>query len=193
MNNSKILNIVQQVATSLDIKLHEKENTYSDLRFESRVRGVEVYLYFSNQTKDKNKVEAYFSVGTGRNYEPDSSKKITFNDTKSDKAIFKDLMQRLEMDNINTKIDTILNYRAEKQEKAAREKAELAAFQRFIPFEETNYRGAFSGRKKGVYFELSQYKDRLHINTKNKDILLRICAAAAQIIEEETAKSASDI
>ena len=193
MNNSKILNIIQQVAISLDIKLHEKENTYSDLRFESRVKGIEIYLSFSNQAKDKNKVQAYFLVGTGRYYEPYFSKKITFNDTKSDKAIFKDLMQRLEMNNINEKIDTILNYRAEKQEKADKEKAELAAFQRFIPFEDTNYRGLFSGRKNGVYFELSQYKDRLHIDTKNKDILLRICAAAAQIIEEETAKSESNI
>lgn len=63
----------------------------------------------------------------------------------------------------------------------------------FISFEYTNYRGLFSGRKNGVYFELSQYKDWLHINTTNKDILLRICAAVAQIIEEETAKSVSNI
>ena len=102
MNNEKIFNIVQQIATSLDIKLHEKENTASDLRFESRVRGVEVYLYFSTQTKDKSKVQAYFSVGSGRRYyEPDFSKKITFSDTKEKHAIYKDLMQRLEMASIN--------------------------------------------------------------------------------------------
>ncbi|MDG6896427.1 hypothetical protein, partial [Volucribacter amazonae] len=183
MNNSKILKIVQEIAISLDIRLNKKENIYSGLHFESRIRGVEIYLYFNYQTKDKNKVQAYLLVGTNDNYEPYFSKKITFNDTKSDKAIFKDLMQRLEMNKINEKIDTILSYRAEKLEKMDKEKAELAAFQRFISFENANCRGLFSGRKNGVYFQLSQYKDQLHINTKNKNILLRICAAAAQIIE----------
>lgn len=166
MNNAKISTIVQQVATSLDIKLHEKENTASDLRFESKIRGVDVYLFFSMQTKDKSKVQAYFSVGSGRNYEPDFFKKITFNDSKAENAIFKDLIQRLEVDKINEKIDTI---------------------------EDNLFRGSFSGRKNGTYFELSQNKDRLHINTKDKDILLRICAAAAQILEEEAARATNSI
>ena len=190
MNNEKIFNIVQQIAASLDIKLHEKENTAADLRFKSRVRGVEVYLYFSTQTKDKSKVQAYFSIGSGRRYyEPDFSKKITFSETKEKHAIYKDLMQRLEMASINEKIDTILNFRAEKQAEMDRKNAELSAFQRFIPFENTNYRGLFSGRKNGAYFELSQNKDQLNIQTKNKDILLRICAASAQILEEEAGKA----
>ncbi|OOF77126.1 hypothetical protein BKG96_08950 [Rodentibacter caecimuris] len=191
MNNSKILNIVQQVATSLDIKLHEKENTTADLRFEAKVRGIDVSLYFSNQTCDKNKVQAYFYVGTGRRYyEPDFYKKITFNDTKAENAIFRDLVQRLEMDKINEKVDSILKYRADKEIENDRKNAELAAFQRFIPFENTNYRGCFSGRKNGTYFELSQSKEQLSINTRNKDILIRICAAAARILEEEAAKAA---
>ncbi|MCQ9124731.1 hypothetical protein [Rodentibacter caecimuris] len=191
MNNSKILNIVQQVATSLDIKLHEKKNTTADLRFEAKVRGIDVSLYFSNQTSDKNKVQAYFYVGTGRRYyEPDFYKKITFNDTKAENAIFRDLVQRLEMDKINEKVDSILKYRADKEIENDRKNAELAAFQRFIPFENTNYRGCFSGRKNGTYFELSQSKEQLSINTRNKDILIRICAAAARILEEEAAKAA---
>ena len=193
MNNAKISTIAQQVATSLDIKLHEKENTASDLRFESKIRGVDVYLFFSMQTKDKSKVQAYFSVGAGRNYELDFFKKITFNDTKAESAIFKDLMQRLGIDKINEKIDAILNYRAEKRAEEERKSVELAAFQRFIPFEDNLFRGSFSGRKNGTYFELSQNKDRLHINTKDKDILLRICAAAAQILEEEATRAANNI
>lgn len=117
-------------------------------------------------------------------------KKITFNDTKAENAIFRDLVQRLEMDKINEKVDSILKYRADKEIENDRKNAELAAFQRFIPFENTNYRGCFSGRKNGTYFELSQDKEQLHINTRNKDILIRICAAAAQILEEEATKAA---
>ena len=191
MNNSKILNIVQKVSDSLDIKLHEKENSTNHLRFESKIRGVDISLRFSTQTRDKNKVEAYLFVGRRYNnyYEPRSFKKINFNDTKSDKAIFKDLFQRLEMNLIHEKIDSILDYRAEREREEERKNAELAAFQRFIPFEKENYRGYFYGRKNGTCFELSQSKENLHINTANKDILIRICAAAAQILEEEAAKS----
>lgn len=186
MNTVKISNIVQQVTTSLNIKLHKQENSFSDLRFESRMRGVDIYLCFSSQTRDKNKVQALFSVGNGRSYEPSYFKKITFSDTKAENTIFKDLMQRLEMDKVNEKIDAILNYRAKKQAEIEIQNAELAAFQRFIPFEKVNYNGVFSCWKNGIYFELSQNKDRLQISTKNVDILLRICAFAAQILEENT-------
>lgn len=185
MNNAKILNIIQQVAASLDIKLHTTENTYSDVRCEGRVKGVEIYLYCS-QAREKNKVQAYFSVGSShRYYEPHFSKKITFSDTKTKNAIFKDLMERLEVDKIIEKVEDVLNYRAKQQQEADLKNAELSAFQRFIPFENTNFRGMFSCRKNGAYFELSQNKDQLNINIKNKDILIRICAAVAQILEEE--------
>ena len=189
MNNEKISKIAQQVITSLDIKLHEIENDKNFLRFEGKVRGVTVYVYFRNQTSDKSKVQACFSVGS-RSNEPSFYKKISFTDTKAETAIFKDLMQRLEMDKVQEKIDEIFAYRSEKEEEEKRKNAELAAFQRFLPFERINYRNYFSGNKNGTHFELSANKEQLYINTRNKDILIRICAAAAQILEEEAAKAA---
>ena len=190
MNNIKIVNIVHQLALSLDIKLHEKENSSSTLRFEGRIKGIEVHLYFSTQTKDKSKVQAYFCVGSSRHYyEPRFSKKITFNDTKSEHLIFKDLMQRLEMEKIKEKADNIFSYRASEKDKKDLEQAEFSIFQKFIPFEKINYKQGYVARKNGAVFELSPNKEELNIYIKNKDILIRICAAASQILKEEAAKA----
>ena len=78
-----------------------------------------------------------------------------------------------------------------KQEEEDLKNAELAAFQRFIPFEKTNYRDYLVARTHGAYFELTQDKKSLNLRVKNQDILLRICAAAAQILEEEAAKEST--
>ena len=58
MNNEKIFNIVQQVATSLDIKLHEKENSSSTLRFEGRTKGIEVFYISAHKQEIKVKAVA---------------------------------------------------------------------------------------------------------------------------------------
>lgn len=190
MNNEKIFNIVQQIAASLDIKLHEKENSSSTLRFEGRTKGIEVFLYFSTQTRDKSKVQAYFCVGSSRHYyEPRFSKKITFSDTKSEHLIFKDLMQRLEMEKIKEKVDNIFSYRSSEKDKKDLEQAELSIFQKFLPFEKVDYKQEYVARKNGAVFSLSSKKEELNIYIINKDILIRICAAAAKILEEEAAKA----
>ena len=159
MNNIKIVNIVQQLALSLDIKLHEKENSSSTLRFEGRTKGIEVFLYFSTQTKDKSKVQAYFCVGSSRHYsEPQFSKKITFSDTKSEHLIFKDLMQRLEMEKIKEKVDNIFSYRSSEKDKKDLEQAELSIFQKFLPFEKVDYKQEYVLAKKERFFRFLQKK-----------------------------------
>ena len=55
MNNIKIVNIVQQLALSLDIKLHEKDNSSSTLRFEGRTKGIEVFYISAHKQEIKVK------------------------------------------------------------------------------------------------------------------------------------------
>ena len=100
-------------------------------------------------------------------------------------------MQRLELEKINEKIDEVFAFRAKKQEEEDLKNAELAAFQRFIPFEKTNYRDYWSLVHTEPILSLLKIKKSLNLRVKNQDILLRICAAAAQILEEEAAKEST--
>ena len=186
MNIEKLTLIVERLAADLDIRFQKKSGNGSNLlQFEGKNRGVECCLFFSQQSK--NKIKAYFSVGRYRYGYFTFSNHIYFNDEKSEKAIIRDLMQRLE----HEKIDEVFAFRAKKQEEEDLKNAELAAFQRFIPFEKTNYRDYLVARTHGAYFELTQDKKSLNLRVKNQDILLRICAAAAQILEEEAAKEST--
>ncbi|MFU2080927.1 hypothetical protein ACLQ91_10240 [Avibacterium endocarditidis] len=188
MNIEKLTLIVKRLAADLDVRLHENfNNGETILEFKGKNRGVECCLFFSQQSK--NKIKVYFSVGRNGYGNFAFSNHIYFNDEKSEKAIIRDLMQRLELAKINEKIDEVLAFKAKQQEEEDLKNAELAAFQRLIPFDNTNYRGFFTARTHGAYFELAQDKESLNLRVKNKDILLRICAAAAQILEEEAAKA----
>ena len=190
MNIEKLTLIVERLAADLDIRFQKKSGNGSNLlQFEGKNRGVECCLFFSQQSK--NKIKAYFSVGRYRYGYFTFSNHIYFNDEKSEKAIIRDLMQRLEFEKINEQIDEVFAFRAKKQEEEDLKNAELAAFQRFIPFEKTNYRDYLVARTHGAYFELTQDKKSLNLRVKNQDILLRICAAAAQILEEEAAKEST--
>ncbi|OBX79654.1 MULTISPECIES: hypothetical protein [Haemophilus] len=190
MNIEKLTLIVERLAADLDIRFQKKSGNGSNLlQFEGKNRGIECCLFFSQQSK--NKIKAYFSVGRYSYGNFTFANRIYFNDEKSEKAIIRDLMQRLELEKINEKIDEVFAFRAKKQAEEDLKNAELAAFQRFIPFEKTNYKDYFAARTRGAYFELTQDKKSLNLRVKNQDILLRICAAAAQILEEEAAKEST--
>ena len=196
MNVEKIEKIVAKIANVLDLPLVREINESrfdSNLRYKGKWKGVVLFLLLQPL---KGKIRAYFSV-SGNNRAPHRekthSREINFSDSKSESAIYRDLVQRLEMEKAGEFAADILKARDLRREAEDLEKAQIAAFRHFIPFEHhqrsgwNDYYSAFLGSAR---FELSGQKDELTIKSNNLAVLMRICAAAQQIINEESKKAA---
>ena len=195
MNVEKIEKIVAKIAKNLDLPLvREVNESRFDLsvRYKGKWKGVDLFLLLQPL---KGKIRAYFSV-SGNNCIPHRektySREINFSDSKAESAIYRDFIQRLEMEKAGEFAADILKARDLRREAEDLEKAQIAAFRHFIPFEHrrggwNDYYSAFLGSAR---FELSGRKDELIIKSDNLAVLIRICAAAQQIIKEESKKAA---
>lgn len=167
-------------------EIHFKGDNF--LRFRGRSQGVEFSLSFDIMPNNR-KSEAYFCLG---DYRSDGnqyfSKRINFSISKSEKAILKDILERLDIGSINERISLIVSRRKEIQDRKDIEEAKTALLRKALPnlMKYSNqYRAILDNKKNGrVRFLISEFKTDVEITSNNADFIMRVCAAAARIYDE---------
>lgn len=172
-----------------NIKWHKTtvDNYCNLIRFDTKSKGVESHVIIRLNEKDKNKAEAWFTVGDCKQDQRSCiTKKINFNIWK--KNFYNDFFQRLELNKFDIYVENIKSDREKKQEYENNLKYKIDAFKRIIPFYTTYNNGLrYIGDSENnninsidVNYIYCQ-KATLEISA-DADTLIKICALIGQNI-----------
>ena len=133
----------------------------------------------------KEKVAAQVFAGS---YQKDRgnlfTKEISFSLKKDESKILKDLLERLEVDSLEDKINKILEIRQSKKEKEEYEQFRIEAFRRVLPFNEQCYNGQYAANMKGVTVIFEPYTNKLEIRGNSDELALKICGKIAELLNQ---------
>ena len=181
---AKFDSIFQQIGkTTNSIWKGKKWSDYVDaLIYSTYIKGQEISLIldFSRSKtmakiliKDENSLHScYFR------------KEIFFSRDKAESKILKDLLERLEVDSLEDKINKILEKRKEREQHLTNLKYKNEVFKRMLPFDDKGYRNHLSLKLKPDFIiELDTLSNRMEIRA-DTDLMVKICGKIAELLNQ---------
>ncbi|WP_439295203.1 hypothetical protein [Lonepinella sp. BR2882] len=173
--------IVEKFNNQLGLKFIVQYERSEYLVFKTQSKGIPLWLSFRAENK---KISACFSVGDSSSDCRFSAEKIGFSPLKSEKAICKDILERLKLTSFADKVNAVFEERESKKQAEDIRLAELAIFQKYLPFKNQGYRNGFYAHVGKMAFDLNEAKNHLEIRAST-DVLMKICAAISEIVKDE--------
>ena len=181
---AKFDSIFQRIgkATNSIWKVDQAECCFDHLWYKTVILGQEASIRLEFI---KEKVAAQVFAGS---YQKDRgnlfTKEISFSLKKDESKILKDLLERLEVDSLEDKINEILEKRKEREQHLTNLKYKNEVFKRMLPFDDKGYRNHLSLKLKPDFIiELDTLSNRMEIRA-NTDLMVKICGKIAELLNQ---------